>query len=204
MPGFPIEDDYLLYDSRPEERRARRRRLQILVAALMAGFLLGRWSDSGGGGGSGAGTWAAALHGAALAEQEDLGDELYGPCETLRVVDGDTIDVDCGQFRDRVRLLRIDTPERGQAGYRQASEALADLLDGEDIYLGFENSERPERGVYGRLLAYVYADDRNVNVEMVRQGWSPFWTKYGAGRLSSAFSEAELEARAHGEGLWGR
>jgi len=37
---------------------------------------------------------------------------------------------------------------------------------------------------------------------MVRDGWSPFWTKYGTGRLSHAFSEAELEARFSERGLW--
>lgn len=204
MPGFPVDDDWPLYDPRPERRRARRRWLQLLAGALMVGFLFGRWSDAGPDPSSpgGAATWAAALHAAAVDEQEDLADELHGPCEATRIVDGDTIDVDCGDFQDRVRLLRIDTPERGEPGYHEASRALADMLDGEDVYLGFENPGRPERGHYGRLLAYVYADDENVNVEMVRAGWSPFWTKYGTGRLATTFTEAELEARQRSAGMW--
>jgi endonuclease YncB( thermonuclease family) len=37
---------------------------------------------------------------------------------------------------------------------------------------------------------------------MVRQGWSPFRTKYGAGRLSGEFQRAEMEARQTERGLW--
>ena len=36
---------------------------------------------------------------------------------------------------------------------------------------------------------------------MVRQGWSAFWTKYGAGRLAPAFVQAEQEARAKERGI---
>jgi len=198
MPGFPIDDDWPLYDPTPRARRDRRRRLQLLAAVLVVGFVLGRWSDDGHSGGQ----WASALHAAAVGEQEDLSDELVGPCEATRVIDGDTVDINCGAARDRVRLLRIDTPERGQLGHREAQQALQEMLEGEEIHLGFENEGRLDRGRYGRVLAYVYADDRNVNVEMVRQGWSEFWTKYGVGRLANTFTEAELEARTRRSGLW--
>src|SRR5262245_17817081 len=39
-------------------------------------------------------------------------DEYYGPCRVTRLVDGDTVDVRCGDQLARVRLLNIDTPER--------------------------------------------------------------------------------------------
>ncbi len=59
------------------------------------------------------------------------------------------------------------------------------------------------RDGFGRLLAYVIADGKNVNLEMVRQGWSTFWKKYSKGRLAAAFEAAEQEARAAKRGLWG-
>ena len=127
---------------------------------------------------------------------------LFGPCSVLRVIDGDTIDVGCGGQRERVRLLRIDTPERGNPGYRAAGEALEELLGDGEVYLEFEQPGQPQRGRYGRLLAYVYAEGENVNVEMVREGWSQFWTKYGAGRYVDEFREAEDEARDDVRGLW--
>jgi hypothetical protein len=41
------------------------------------------------------------------------------------------------------------------------------------------------------VLAYLFVEGTNVNVEMVRQGWSPFWTKYGRGRYAADFEAAE-------------
>ena len=59
------------------------------------------------------------------------------------------------------------------------------------------------RDGFGRLLAYVIAEGVNVNLELVRQGWSKYYTKYGKGRLQQEFEAAEAEARAGGLGLWG-
>jgi micrococcal nuclease len=120
------------------------------------------------------------------------------------VVDGDTVDVACPTFRDRVRLLRINTPELERWGYEEASEALEALLEDREVTLTFEEVGTPEWGGSGRLLAYVYVDEQNVNVEMVRLGWSRFWTKYGKGRFAGQFRDAEREARRERRGLWGR
>ena len=76
-------------------------------------------------------------------------------------------------------------------------------MEGRDVDLLFEERGVRQRGNYGRLLAYLYVGDTNVNVEMVRQGWSPFWTDYGAGRFAAPFRAAEDEAKAAKRGLWG-
>lgn len=123
--------------------------------------------------------------------------------EVQRVIDGDTIEVRWRGRAERVRLLRIDTPERGQRGYAEATAALEQLIGGREVVLEFEEASRPLRDKYDRLLAYVFVDDRNANVELVRSGWSRFWTKYGAGRLAERFAAAEREAAAARAGLWG-
>lgn len=46
------------------------------------------------------------------------------------------------------------------------------------------------RDRYGRILAYVFVDDLNVNVEMVRRGKAVYWTKYGEGRYRDAMRKA--------------
>jgi micrococcal nuclease len=130
-------------------------------------------------------------------------EQRVGPCRVRRVIDGDTLDVRCGGRTERVRLLRIDTPEREEPGYGEARRALERLVSRREVYLAFEEPGRPERGDHGRLLAYVHAEDGNVNVEMVRQGWSRFWTRYGRGRHARQFARAEREARAKRAGLWG-
>ena len=97
----------------------------------------------------------------------------------VRVIDGDTLvarPASGGGRAQKVRLLRVDTPERDEAGYREAARALASLLGKGDIRLEDEVPGRRRRGNYGRLLAYVFVGDLNVNVELVRLGWSRFWT----------------------------
>lgn len=116
-------------------------------------------------------------------------------CRVLRVVDGDTIHVLWRGADESVRLLRINTPERGRPGYGEAREAVRCLVEGRRVRLEFETPGGPARDKHGRLLAYVFVGDLNVNVEMVRLGHSRFWTKYGAGRYAAAFREAEAKPR---------
>jgi len=126
-----------------------------------------------------------------------------GLCLVVRIVDGATIRVMFGRREEPVRLLRIDTPERGQPGFDEATAALAELLKGGQVRIEFETPGKVHRDRYKRLRAYVFLPDgRCANVEMVRLGWSEFWTKYGKGRLVDDFVAAELEAKSMGRGVW--
>jgi len=141
----------------------------------------------------------------ALLEWRDRGapaPAAWSGCTVEKIVDGDTLDVRCADGRERVRLLRVDTPEREERGHDEARRALATLVRDRDVALEFERPGVAERGDHGRLLAYVLVGGRNVNVELVRLGWSRFFTRYGEGRHAAAFASAERDARAAGRGLW--
>lgn len=140
--------------------------------------------------------FAGAMEGTGPAAEED------GRAVVLFVADGDTVRVRWRGRREWVRLLRIDTPERDEAGYGASRDALAELVGGREVRLVFEKDGVEERDVYGRLLAYLFLDGVHVNVMMVRMGWSPFWTSYGEGRYAPAFRRAEDEARKGGRGIW--
>ena len=63
------------------------------------------------------------------------------------------------------------------------------------------------RGFYGRYLAYVFVqrDGRwvNYNIECVRAGMSPYYTKYARSRrFHKEFLQAEAEAKAQKIGIW--
>lgn len=122
----------------------------------------------------------------------------------LFVPDGDTVKVSWQGREEWVRLLRIDTPERDEKGYEESRSALRSMAGGREAVLVFEEPGVPRRDDYKRLLAYLYVDGRNINIEMVKAGWSPFWTKYGEGRYAPHFREAEREARGARRGLWRR
>ena len=139
------------------------------------------------------------------AAAEAGGGARTGPYEVLRVVDGDTLHVRIPGSPtpdERVRLLRVNTLERGKPGYERATACLIALTAGKRVELEWERPGVAERDEYGRLLAYVHADGALVNEELVRQGFSRFFTKYGGGRLADRFRAAEEEARVAKRGLW--
>lgn len=73
-----------------------------------------------------------------------------------RVIDGDTsavtIDLGFGVFAKRqVRLLNVDTPERGQKNYQEATDFTKSKIDGQDIILQTYKDD-----AFGRYLGVVW------------------------------------------------
>jgi micrococcal nuclease len=103
---------------------------------------------------------------------------------------------------ERLRFLCINTPERGEPGFKEATEALKILLGDGPVRIEYEDPGVVKRDNFGRLLVYVFNErGQNVNVELVRLGWSKFETKYGEGRLAAEFRKAEAEAVEAKRGL---
>jgi endonuclease YncB( thermonuclease family) len=84
---------------------------------------------------------------------------------TASVVDGDTIAMSDGS---RVRLIGIDTPERGQCGSDEASALMASLITGKNITLVL--GARDDVDSYGRLLRYVEVSGVDVDLTMIESG----------------------------------
>lgn len=80
------------------------------------------------------------------------------------VVDGDTIDLDSG---DTVRLVGIDTPERGECGFGPAQSTMKRLVLGREVTLVASDEEADK---YGRLLRYVEVGGLDVGLRMIRKG----------------------------------
>lgn len=69
------------------------------------------------------------------------------------------------------------------------------------------DEEEDARDVDGRFLAYIFVRRGShsvlYNLECVRAGLSPYYTKYGRSkRFDEAFVRAEQEAREAGRGIW--
>lgn len=110
----------------------------------------------------------------------------------LRVVDGDTVRVNWHGESTGVHLLSIDAPERGQPGYHGARRYLESLLSGAgQVDLEFER-DRPVRDRYGRLLAYLHHDGRNLNVAMIHAGHAVVFDRYSPGKYSGVFRRKTL------------
>jgi endonuclease YncB( thermonuclease family) len=81
-----------------------------------------------------------------------------------RVVDGDTLDLADGAV---VRLVGIDTPERGQCGYSQATANLDRLVGGKRVTLGLSDEDHDR---YGRLLRYVNIGRMDAGLRQIKAG----------------------------------
>lgn len=117
-----------------------------------------------------------------------------------RVIDGDTVDVvlEDGR-RHRVRYIGIDTPERYEDLYGEATDANARLVDRKKVLLVKDVSETDK---YGRLLRYVYAGDTFVNAELVKRGYAAPATFPPDVKYAEHFVKLAAEARSKGAGLW--
>ncbi|MEK6906133.1 MAG: thermonuclease family protein [Nanoarchaeota archaeon] len=80
-----------------------------------------------------------------------------------RVIDGDTIVI--AKNKTSVRMLGINTPEKGEAYYKEAKEFLENMVLNKTVRLeaGKEKTDR-----YGRLLRYIYVDEKDINLELVK------------------------------------
>jgi endonuclease YncB( thermonuclease family) len=89
----------------------------------------------------------------------------------------------------------------------KATEFAESFFSGAEVVRLERDDPRDIRGRYGRLLAYAFVkkDGRwtSYNVECVRAGMSPYFTKYGySHRFHNQLSHAEAEAREAGRGIW--
>lgn len=116
------------------------------------------------------------------------------------VVDGDTIRLVDGR---RVRLVQIDTPERGECYGAKASAALRTILPrGTTVMLETDPAlDRVDR--YGRLLRYVFKGTLNVNLALVKRGAASVWFFEGSrGRYAGQLLAAATAAKQAKRGVW--
>jgi micrococcal nuclease len=126
-------------------------------------------------------------------------------CAVVHVVDGDTIQVQCGARVEKVRYIGMDAPEihhpiwGAEPGGREAAALNRRLVGGRHVRLELDVRARDQ---YGRLLAYVWAGDLMVNAELVRLGYAQVMTVPPNVRYQALFLKLQREARAAGRGLW--
>ena len=130
------------------------------------------------------------------------GDADCGPTHgtVAVVVDGDTVDLEGGE---RIRYLSIDTPELGSndCWAAEAAKFNAQLVEGRSVRLTYDG-DCTDR--YGRLLAYVSVDERNVNALLVERGYAcAFYLPPGGAERAEEFAALESTAREKALGMWG-
>jgi endonuclease YncB( thermonuclease family) len=112
-----------------------------------------------------------------------------------RIIDGDTLDLTDGT---RVRLYGVDTPERGEDCYAEATDRLRQLA-GSTVRL--ENGPRATDS-FGRRLAYAYTlEGFSIDVILIGDGLAEAWTRDGQHR--DTLVGLERSARENQGGVFG-
>lgn len=81
-----------------------------------------------------------------------------------QVVDGDTIYLANGE---KVRLVGVNTPERGVKGYQASKNFVSKLCLNKEV--GINVDDRKYRDKYGRTLAVVIVDGKNLNEMLLKE-----------------------------------
>ncbi|MBW3608599.1 MAG: thermonuclease family protein [Actinobacteria bacterium] len=125
----------------------------------------------------------------------------------VKVVDGDTIHVQVGPAREKVRYIGVDTPETKDPRkpvqcFGEKAPKLNERLVGDELVRLVRDVE--ERDRYGRLLAYVHRmrDGLFVNAELARLGYAQPLTIAPNVRFADRFAALARQAREEGRGLW--
>lgn len=122
-----------------------------------------------------------------------------GAAVVTAITDGDTVTVEVDGSEYTVRYIGMDTPERGDPFYTEATQANRNLVLGKEVWLEKDVNETDR---FGRLLRYVYVGDVLINEELVRTGYAQASAYPPDVRYQERLDAAERVARESGVGLW--
>lgn len=119
-------------------------------------------------------------------------------CEqfAVRVIDGDTFVLSDG---NKVRLIGINAPEKGEPYSRIATRELSNIVLNKCLVLEKGASDKDK---YGRLLRYIYADGKFANEIMIEKGLAKAFSYGNDTKYAEIFRLDEEEARKNRLGIW--
>lgn len=128
-----------------------------------------------------------------------------------KVADGDTLTAFDNGTKIKVRLYGIDTPETQKSNRKTGKITKPGQPYGEEAFRALEQKVLRKKvrlevidldRRYNRLVAMVKLDGRNINREMVDEGWAWAYRQYLKRPYASDFITAEEAARSARKGLW--
>ena len=139
------------------------------------------------------GLWVAAIF---AAMSGFAAETLKG--RVVKVADGDTITLlNAANVQHRIRLNKIDAPEKSQPFGDTARKHLAAFVAGKDVEIEWTKKDK-----YGRILGTVWAMipvRTDVNLQMVKDGFAWHYKHFDS---TPSYAEAETVARKAKRGLW--
>lgn len=116
----------------------------------------------------------------------------------VSIADGDTITIlAAGNIQTKIRLYGIDCPEKTQAFGDKAKKFTSSLVGGKNVAITAYDIDK-----YGRTVGIVYAEEINVNEQIIKAGLAWQYRKYCKEQFCEDWILLETEARNSGIGLW--
>jgi len=116
------------------------------------------------------------------------------PATLLRIIDGDTIEVDDGAH---IRLLGMNTPEKKMPFCNEAKNFLQQF-ENKTIFL---LRDKEDTDKYQRKLRYVFYEDRLLNKEILENGFANAYMLEDL-KYAEELKIAENTARLNELGIW--
>ena len=128
-----------------------------------------------------------------------------------KVSDGDTIHLTTPeQTKLKVRLYGIDAPETdkinnktgqvnipGQPYGEESMNALANKIMGKKVRVDILDIDK-----YRRIVGMIYLDDRNINLEMVKEGYAEAFVEYLKPPYREEFLAIQRGTQSARKGIW--
>jgi len=129
-----------------------------------------------------------------------------------KVSDGDTLHVITQEgTKLKIRLYGCDAPETEKANRRtgkiskpgqpygeESMFALQEKVYRKNVRVDIINIDR-----YRRMVSIIWLLNRNINLEMIREGYAEAYCEYLKEPYRSQFVDAEHKAKSEQKGIWG-
>jgi micrococcal nuclease len=128
-----------------------------------------------------------------------------------QVSDGDTVKLETAEgIKLKIRLYGIDAPEMEKINRRTGTVSKPGQPYGEEAYKALKSKMLDSKvkvevmaiDRYKRMVGIVYLDSKNINLEMVKEGWAWAYREYLDRAYASEYLDAEREARTKRSSLW--
>lgn len=113
----------------------------------------------------------------------------------ISIPDGDTLNIINGSNKKiKIRLYGIDAPEITQKYGKASRDYLRKIVKNKHLTYKIHSKDD-----YGRVVATLYGDNKDLNYEMIKAGLAWHYRYY---YKSKKYAEAEKNARKQKLGLW--
>ena len=120
--------------------------------------------------------------------------------KVIGIADGDTLTMLVADTPVKIRVAGIDAPEKTQDFGQKAKQSLSDLAFNQVVTADCRKKDK-----YQRNVCVVFADGKDVGLELIRTGMAWWYRQYAREQLpieQKEYESAELTAKAEGAGLW--